>query len=132
MTSPLRILLVDDDRVSQTYASAVLKKLGLVVDIATNGGEAIEALSRVEYALVVMDCLMPEMDGLEATKRIRSGATNALNPSIPIIGYTANALAENIKACQCAGMNECLTKPVVIDNFISTVKRWLPSRASQT
>lgn len=106
VTPPLRVLLMEDEPSCQAYASNVLKRLGLVVDVVTNGVEAIEALSRVEYALVVMDCLMPVMDGLEATRRIRAGSTNVLNPDIPIIGYTAHVMPDNITACHCAGMND--------------------------
>ena len=128
MSAPLRVLLVDDDLSCQTYASHALKRLGLVVDVASNGAEAIEALSTVEYALVLMDCLMPVMDGLEATRRIRTGSTNALNPSVPIIGYTAHVMPANITACNVAGMNDCITKPVNLASFSAVVEKWMPSR----
>ena len=119
---------MDDDVPSQTYASFAFKRLGVVVDVASNGVEAIEALSRVDYALVVVDCLMPVMDGLEATRRIRAGSTDALNPDIPIIGYTAHVMPDNITACHCAGMNDCITKPANLSSFSAVVDKWLPSR----
>ena len=121
---------MDDDGPSQAYGSKVLNRLGLVVDVATNGAEAIEALSTVDYALVLMDCLMPVMDGIEATKRIRAGSTNALNPSVPIIGYTAHIFPDNVKACTCAGMDDCITKPASVASFTAVIEKWLPARAS--
>jgi len=119
------VLLVEDDGPSQAYASNVLKRLGLV-DVATNGAEAIEALSRTDYALVIMDCLLPVMDGVEATKRIRAGTTNARNSSIPIIAYTAHVLPEHLNACLLSGMNDCITKPSSLATFTAIVEKWLP------
>ena len=121
-----RVLLVEDDQPSQAYASNVLKRLGLVVDVATNGAEAIDALSRVEYALVLMDCLLPVMSGIEVTERIRAGSTNARNPSIPIIAYTAHVLPDHLNACHLSGMNDCITKPASLATFTAIVEKWLP------
>ncbi len=128
VTPPLRVLLVEDDGPSQAYATNVLKRLGLLVDVVTNGADAIDALSTVEYSLVVMDCVMPVMDGIEATKRIRAGSTNAINPSIPIIGYTAHVMPENMKALNCAGMDDCITKPSSLAIFTAFIEKWLPAR----
>lgn len=90
----------------------MMKQSGLDLDIVSNGVEAIEALAKSDYALVLMDCLMPVMGGAETTRLIRSGATNARNPDIPIIAITANAFQANADACKLAGMNDYMTKPV--------------------
>jgi len=103
-----------------------LARLGLEVDLARNGAEALEFLSRNNYALVLMDCVMPVMGGIEATRQIRDGSANSRNPDIPIIAITADAMPENLKACKLAGMNDCLTKPVNSAALRETVQKWLP------
>jgi len=120
-----RVLLVEDDNAGQKYEHAALVRLGLKVDLATNGAEALDFLSKNDYALVLMDCVMPVMDGIETTRRIRDGSGNTRDPDIPIIGITAAATSENQKACKLAGMNDCLTKPVSLAVFWETVQKWL-------
>ena len=104
-----RVLLAEDSRPCQEFVRIVLKQAGFAVDIVGNGAEAIEALSKTDYALVLMDCLMPIMGGAETTRLIRSGATNARNPEIPIIAITANAFQENAETCKLAGMNDYIS-----------------------
>jgi len=107
---PKRVLLVDDDNASQNYEAKVLEQMGLEVDVASNGAEAIKFLSQTDYALVLMDCLMPVMDGIEATKRIRDGSAGTRNPDILIIAITADAMPENLSACKLAGMNDWMLR----------------------
>ena len=101
-----------------------MKQSGLNLDIVSNGVEAIEALSKTDYALVLMDCLMPVMGGAEATRLIRSGSTNARNPEIPIIAITANAFQANAETCKLAGMNDYITKPVSAAALREAVQKW--------
>ena len=103
----------------------MLKQAGFKVDIVWNGAEAIEALAKTDYALVLMDCLMPVMGGAETTRLIRSGATNARNPEIPIIAITANAFQENADACKLTGMNDYITKPVSMAALRKVVQKWV-------
>jgi CheY-like chemotaxis protein len=103
-----------------------LARLGLAVDLASNGVEALDFLSRNDYALVIMDCVMPVMSGIEATRRIRDGSANSRNPDIPIIAITADAMPENLKTCKLAGMNDCLTKPASMAAVREIIQKWLP------
>ena len=120
----IRVLLVEDNRVNQMVTQKVLTKNGFQVDIVNNGKEAITILQKKIYNLVLMDILMPEMGGYEATKLIRSSETSVLNPNIPIIALTASALAEDKAKCLSAGMNDYIAKPVNPQEMIDKVKQW--------
>ncbi|MDR3568853.1 MAG: response regulator [Syntrophobacteraceae bacterium] len=93
----------------------------------TPGKQPGEALSRIPYDLVLMDCQMPEMDGLEATKHIRDGSPGVLNPHLPIIAMTANAMQSDREQCLRAGMSDYLPKPVQLKGLAAMLERWLPS-----
>jgi len=120
----LRVLLAEDSEPCQNFVRIVLRQAGIAVDVVWNGAEAIEALSKTDYALVLMDCLMPVMGGVETTRLIRSGTSGALNPDIPIIAITANAFQSNADACKLAGMNDYLTKPVSAVALREAVQKW--------
>lgn len=105
--SQFRILLVEDNTINQKVARLILSRLGYQADVANNGVEALQAIADQAYDLILMDCLMPEMDGFEATRRIRASGAN-----LPIIAMTANAFAEDRAACLEAGMTDYLSKPV--------------------
>jgi CheY-like chemotaxis protein len=107
----LRILLAEDNPVNQQVARLLLGKLGHRVDTVGNGAEAVEAVGRVDYDAVLMDVHMPEMDGLEATRRIRAQAPRE-GYRLPIVAMTAGAMPEDRVACLDAGMDAFLTKPV--------------------
>ena len=125
----LRVLLVEDNRINQMIALAVLKELGLTADVAANGIEAIECLKEsvatVPYSIVIMDCQMPEMDGYEATRRIRLGEAGETNLLVPIIAMTANAMQGDKEKCINAGMNDYLSKPVEADQIKKMLQQWL-------
>ncbi len=118
-----RILVVEDDPTNQKVAQAQLSKLGFRADIAGTGLEAIQAIESGEYNLILMDCHLPDMDGYEATGRIRAtGRTD-----LPIVALTADAMAGNRDRCIRAGMNGFLSKPVGLDQLRETLLEWLPA-----
>jgi len=123
--STARILLAEDNPVNQAVALGVLKKLGYQADVAKNGLEALAALSRTPYHLVLMDCQMPEMDGFEAASAIRNATADVLDPGIPIIAMTANAMQGDRELCLKAGMSDYLSKPVRQDLLKQMLEKWL-------
>ena len=122
-----RILVVDDNNTNQVLALAMLKRLAYRADAVANGLEAIQALAQIQYDLVLMDVQMPEMDGLEATRRIRDAQTGVLNPRVPIIALTAHAMKGDQDRCLAAGMDDYLTKPVRLPALTAVLQRWLES-----
>ena len=121
----IRILLAEDNQVNQAVAVAILKNLGYRADVVANGLEAVEALSRIAYDLVLMDCQMPELDGFEATARIRDPESRVLNHRVPVIAMTANALAGDKERCIKAGMDDYLSKPVKPKVLEQILEKWL-------
>jgi two-component system sensor histidine kinase/response regulator len=118
-----RILVVDDNAVNQKVALRQLQKLGVHADAVGNGLEAIEALDRIAYDLVLMDCQMPEMDGYEATRLLRARGTMT-----PVIALTASASDSDRDKCLRAGMNDFLPKPVREGELGTMIERWLPTK----
>ena len=122
-----QILLAEDNCTNQEVAVGLLKKLGLAVDVVGNGAEAIQALQRQPYDLVLMDVQMPELDGLAATRRIRSPVSGVLNPFIPIIAMTAHAMRGDRENCLAAGMDDYLAKPFTFLSLSTMMEKWLPA-----
>ncbi len=121
-----RILLVEDNVVNQRVAAAMLARGGLRCEIASSGIEALEALSKQTFDLILMDCQMPEMDGYEATRRIRQQELKS-GAHVPIIAMTANAMEGDRERCLEAGMDDYLTKPVNPDNLLTLLGHWIQS-----
>ncbi len=126
----IRILLAEDNVTNQQVAMSALKRMGLMVDVATNGTEALKALESLPYDLVLMDCQMPEMDGYEATRQIRNTQSAVLNHAIPIIAMTANVIKGDREKCLEAGMNDYISKPVYPQTLAVVIEKWLPKEAS--
>ena len=122
-----RVLLVEDNKVNQMVATGILQRLGLRVDVADNGLDAIGKLTTcgMPYNLIFMDCQMPEMDGYEATQQIREGNAGTENQRIPIIAMTANAMNGDREKCLEAGMDDYLSKPVILSDLDNVLQRWL-------
>ncbi len=127
----LRVLLAEDNPVNQKLAVRLLQKLGAEVRVAVNGVEALQALRDADFDAVLMDCQMPELDGYETTRRVRSGAGAVRNPHIPVIALTAHALATDRSKCLAAGMSDYLTKPINPNHLHQCLARVLPLRAGE-
>jgi CheY-like chemotaxis protein/HPt (histidine-containing phosphotransfer) domain-containing protein len=126
---PLRVMVCDDNAINQKVASRLLQQMGYKADITANGVEALAALDRQSYDLILMDVMMPEMDGFEATRIIRERqAQNSRFPnyksSIIIVAMTANAMQGDREKCLAAGMDDYLAKPVRPDDMRTVVERW--------
>ncbi|MBP1692906.1 MAG: hypothetical protein H6Q37_789 [Chloroflexi bacterium] len=118
---PLRILLAEDNVVNQKLALRLLSQMGYRADVAANGLEVIQALERQSYDVVLMDVQMPEMDGLEATHKIRDWCELASQPRI--IAMTANAMQGDREACLEAGMDDYIAKPIRIEELVAALER---------
>ena len=122
----VRALLAEDNPANQMVASELLSRLGIELDIASNGREAVDMV-RAEpgrYAAVLMDMQMPEMDGLAATRVLRADPQFS---HLPIIAMTANAMKADLDACLAAGMNDYVIKPIDRQALLQTLRRWLPA-----
>jgi PAS domain S-box-containing protein len=120
-----RLLLAEDNITNQKVAIKVLEKMGHRVDAVANGVEAIKALRTMPYDLVFMDVQMPEMDGLEATRRIRDPQTGVRNPRIPIVAMTAHAMKGDRERCLEAGMDDYVSKPISPQDVAAAIARRL-------
>ena len=119
-----RILVAEDHPINRRVVVSQLERLGCRADAVPDGAEAVAAVTRGGYDLVLMDCQMPVMDGFEATRRIR----NAVGPALPIVAVTADAMPADREHCLNEGMNDYLSKPVELAPLAEVLARWLPAR----
>lgn len=122
-----RILVVDDVTINQKVAQAILAKLGCRADAVSSGAAALAATEDAAYDLILMDCGMPEMDGYEATRRLRERESQTGKPRIPIVALTAHASAGDRAKCVESGMDEYLRKPIDPRRLAATIDKWLPA-----
>lgn len=124
-----RVLLAEDNVINQKVAVRMLEKLGCQVDVAANGQEAVDLWEQRSYSIIFMDCQMPEVDGLEATRQIRQ-LEMLDGVRTPIVAMTANAMARDEQNCRAAGMDDYLSKPVKTDQLKSVLSRWCEDSGS--
>ncbi|MCH9028965.1 MAG: response regulator, partial [Bacteroidetes bacterium] len=121
-STPLNVLLVEDNIVNQKVASRILEKLGFKPDIANNGLEAVHEINSKDYDIILMDLLMPKLDGIETTKRIRSMLAGKKIPKI--IAMTADTMMNSREACINAGMDDYLNKPINVEEIKTLMYKW--------
>jgi len=120
----IHILVVEDNTINQKVAVKMLDAFGFQTGIASNGKEALEALEKDHYDIVLMDIHMPEMDGYEATRQIRQSRSNTIPKGIPIIAMTANAMKGDREKCLAAGMDDYISKPINPQELNETLVKW--------
>jgi two-component system sensor histidine kinase/response regulator len=120
--SPIRILLAEDNVVNQKVAARMLERLGLRSDVAANGREAVEMCRMMPYDMILMDCQMPEMDGYDAARAIRSMPDSGRRPSI--IAMTADVMPGTRERCFAAGMDDHIAKPVKLEDLFEALQKW--------
>jgi CheY-like chemotaxis protein len=125
---PLRILLAEDNVVNQKLALRLLSQMGYRADVASNGIEAVESVARQRYDVVLMDVQMPEMDGLEATRRIIANGQRGATPP-RIVAMTANAMTGDRDECLAAGMDDYVTKPIRVEALVEALMQVTPRGA---
>jgi signal transduction histidine kinase/CheY-like chemotaxis protein/HAMP domain-containing protein len=123
-----RILIAEDNKINQQVALNMMTKFGYRADAVANGQEAVQALEMIAYDLVLMDVQMPEMDGLEATRRIRSSGSAAFKHNIPIVAMTAHAMKGDHAKCIDAGMDDYTTKPINPNELLAKIQKWTQAR----
>jgi CheY-like chemotaxis protein len=139
-TSPLerarpagcRLLVVEDNPINQMVALGILEKLGYRADVAADGLLALQALAETDYDLVLMDCQLPNLDGYEATRRIRGPDSQVRDHQVPVIAMTAHAMAGDGAKCLASGMNDYITKPFKPAVLKALLEKWLAVRAGAT
>ncbi len=120
------VLIVEDVLLNQQVATAMLKLIGCDVKIAKNGLVALEMIKHEKFDLIFMDCQMPVMDGLEATRRLRIDEATNSHARTPVIAMTARTLEGDEEACLKAGMDDYLSKPLFIQDITEKLRVWLP------
>lgn len=125
------ILLAEDNQINRVVALRILNNLGYQVDMVENGLEAIEAIKKTSYDLILIDCQMPKMDGFTATKKIRE-MENVQQKHTPIIAMTAYALEGDREKCLAAGMDDYIPKPLDVKLLAKTVKEWITDAQNTT
>lgn len=128
MSKPIHILVADDNEVNQRVILGMLEHAGYSVDLAGDGREAIERLSESSYDLLILDCMMPVMDGFETTRAIRDSDGSSFDPDIPILAVTALATSDDRDRCRECGMDDYIAKPVIVTNLYARINRILEKK----
>ncbi|HEY9723596.1 MAG TPA: response regulator [Oscillatoriaceae cyanobacterium] len=126
MPNTAHVLVAEDSALNRKLVGSILEKLGCQVDMAADGNEAVQAVAARPYAMVLMDCQMPVMDGFEAARAIRQKEKAG---RLPIIALTGTDSEGERQKCLDAGMDDFLTKPITLDGLRVAIERWVPASA---
>ncbi len=119
-----RILMAEDEPMARMMVPKLLKNYGYLVDVAIDGKEAVQMLEENDYALVLMDCMMPVMSGYEATAVIRDPDSAVRRHDIPVIALTGNAMKQDVEKCLATGMDDHLPKPLILEDLLAKLEKW--------
>jgi CheY-like chemotaxis protein len=122
-----RVLVVEDNSINRLIAGKLLQRLGLQFEYAEDGAEALEKLASSRFDLVLMDCMMPRLDGFATTEQWRAHEQGQGRPRIPIVAVTANSAAEDRAHCLASGMDDLLSKPINLQTLTGIIARYLPA-----
>ena len=128
--SGARVLVAEDMEMNRQLVQILLSYRGYVVDEAENGLEVLAAIEHCQYDLILMDCVMPEMDGYEACRRLREYEAAVGAPRTPVIAFTSNTQEQDRAMCRTVGMDDYLIKPFTADELINAVERWMQAPGS--
>lgn len=131
MKAPSHILIAEDNEVNQKVLKYMLSRDGHAFEIASDGIEALKKISEHRFDLILMDCQMPNLDGLEATQRIRSMEADAKTDRTPIVALTANAMVGDREKCLAAGMDDFLAKPFKVEEIRQKISIWIKSKGEE-
>jgi CheY-like chemotaxis protein len=130
-TSSLRVLAVDDNEINRSVMEHMARELGYSIDVIESGREAVDRITGGQrYAMILMDCQMPEVDGYMATREIRNWEELNGSARVPIVAVTAHAMQEEAARVRAAGMDDYLAKPVRLATLRQTLDRWLPAQGA--
>ena len=127
----IRILLAEDNLINQKVAVKLIQREGYQVDAVAHGAKALEALEQESYDLVLMDIQMPEMDGIEATRIVRDKSSAVRDHDIPIIAMTAHAMKGDRESYLAEGMNDYLSKPIILSKLVAAIEKWTSGRVTK-
>jgi CheY-like chemotaxis protein len=127
---PQRILIAEDNEVVRELAREILEFLGFMVSAAENGKLALQLALQQTFDLILMDCQMPVLDGIEATRQFRGMETESGRGKTPIVGLSGHPIAEGRESCLAAGMDDYLQKPFTISELQEIINNWIPSPRS--
>lgn len=122
--NPLKILVAEDNEVNQKVIRFILGKFGHLLEFANDGLEAMRKLESERYDIILMDCQMPNLDGLQTTVRIRANEAASRNARVPIVALTANAMVGDREKCLAAGMDDFLAKPFKPEEIRNKIQQW--------
>ncbi len=128
VSTSIRILLVEDDPRAKKTLPKLLRNYGYQVDVAGDGKAALQALESNDYVLVLMDCMMPDMSGYEVTAAIRDPSSVVRRHDIPVIALTGNVMKQDVEKCIAAGMDDHLPKPLILEDLLAKLEKWLEGR----
>ncbi|MGD9489628.1 MAG: response regulator [Calditrichaceae bacterium] len=127
----ISVLIAEDNKINQKLVVKILEKAGIRSDVATNGLDALEAVRKNRYDIILMDCQMPGMDGYQATQAIREMESKNNGQSLPIVALTAHAFREDLKKCIDSGMQDYLIKPIKKEDLLNMVIKWTVNRMDE-